>query len=771
MPAVEPLKLARLWKQGWPAAWSIAALLCLLQVSTGLFDPLQRSFSDWAARAVPLPQAPPVTLIEIDDASLAALGPWPWPRELHARLIDRLTEANAKSVVYSTPWLGAEPQEALNQLHRLAAAVAADPVLAEHAQLAGWMQQSQVLLDGDARLAQSLAQNHRTVLSVGAQSAGGAGWPLAALVSASAGVGHMSWAPDSDGRLRAVALVERRADRMLGSLPLAGVAQWRGLSLDRLQWQDSGAQARTVQLGADRWPVDALGRVHPLWISTDESTSPTWIRHESAADVVAGRVDPKHLTGRLVVIGLSATDLRSSWRTAEHLDLNAGDVVAQTAAALLSGHLMAQPAWADWLAVALVLGNLGYLCWVLPRLTSASAWALSLLLSVLTLASSYACMMLMRVELPVALPLAVLVGGHWAGQWVRRTSAQPAQRVGTHALLPAAPPIVAPVSLHTLDNATPVMLSTLEPLTRAATQPLSGPRVGDFLLQHEIGRGAMGRVCRALQISTGRMVAVKTLSLAREFDGFALQEARQRFQREAMAASRLRHPDIVRILDTGEDQGRVWIAMELLPGHDLVHHTCDGTLLPVPKVLEVCARIAAALAHAHAQGVVHRDIKPANVMLHVDEASGRLDVKVTDFGIARITDAARTRTGLVLGSPSYMSPEHLAGRAVDGRSDLYSLGVLLFQMLTGQLPFQGSSVAELMHAVANTPAPDVRSRRPRLPEAVSNIVALALEKRPELRYGDGLQFAEDLRCVAALWRPRQEGTAAEPPSRWASTTV
>jgi serine/threonine-protein kinase len=135
-------------------------------------------------------------------------------------------------------------------------------------------------------------------------------------------------------------------------------------------------------------------------------------------------------------------------------------------------------------------------------------------------------------------------------------------------------------------------------------------------------------------------------------------------------------------------------------------------------------------------------------------------VKVTDFGIARITDASRTRTGLVLGTPSFMSPEQMAGRRLDGRSDLYSLGVMLFQLLTGRLPHQADSMARIMYLIANEPAPDVRSLRPELPEALANVVALALEKRPEVRYGDGRQFAADLKQIVETCYPTDDAAAA-----------
>jgi serine/threonine-protein kinase len=283
--------------------------------------------------------------------------------------------------------------------------------------------------------------------------------------------------------------------------------------------------------------------------------------------------------------------------------------------------------------------------------------------------------------------------------------------------------------------------------TTSAPDPLQAlPRLGPYQLERELGRGAMGRVYLALDTETGQEVAVKTLALAREFDGYALEEARLLFHREAVAASRLQHPDIVRVLRTGDEQGIAYIAMERLTGHDLTQHLSASSLLPVATVVAIGTRVATALAHAHAQGVIHRDIKPANVM--IDIARGQ--VKVTDFGIARIAGASRTRTGLILGSPSYMSPEQIAGRQADGRSDLYSLGVLMFHMLTGELPLTGHTMSDLMNAIANTPAPDVRSRRPALPEALADVLGILLDKRPELRYPDGLELATDLHLISSI---------------------
>jgi serine/threonine-protein kinase len=301
-----------------------------------------------------------------------------------------------------------------------------------------------------------------------------------------------------------------------------------------------------------------------------------------------------------------------------------------------------------------------------------------------------------------------------------------------------------PSELSTL----PLVQQTQAPGTSAApVKPMpAAPALHDFELGAEIGRGAMAIVYKATQRSTGRQVAVKRLALSREFSAEDLVDVRERFMREAKAARQLEHPDILQVVDAGQDGRDAWIALEYVLGRDLSLFTKPGQLLPVREVVQIGVRLARALHYAHSRGVVHRDIKPANVML--DRINGGL--KLMDFGIARVGDGSRTRTGLVLGTPSFMSPEQLAGLTVDGRSDLYSLGVLLYQLLTGALPHQSDSMARLMQQIATEPAADVRIHRPGLPESLALVLTVALEKRPELRYPSGEQMARDLEAVLIM---------------------
>jgi serine/threonine-protein kinase len=268
-------------------------------------------------------------------------------------------------------------------------------------------------------------------------------------------------------------------------------------------------------------------------------------------------------------------------------------------------------------------------------------------------------------------------------------------------------------------------------------------RLGRYELLHEIGKGAMGVVYRARDPMINREVALKAIPLAAEFEGDELEDARTKFFREAEMAGRLSHPHIVTIYDAGEHDGTAYIAMELLRGQHLVEYTGAARLLPPAIAIELVARLAGALHYAHQQSVVHRDIKPANIMF--DAPSGEL--KITDFGIARLTDAGRTRTGVVLGTPSFMSPEQLQGRAVTGSSDLFSLGVTLFQLLTGLLPFRADSMPALMLKIAQENHPRIRNVRPDLPAGLDALFDRVLAKVPGARIESGAAFAQALRDI------------------------
>jgi len=269
-------------------------------------------------------------------------------------------------------------------------------------------------------------------------------------------------------------------------------------------------------------------------------------------------------------------------------------------------------------------------------------------------------------------------------------------------------------------------------------------RLGRYVIERKVGSGAMGSVFLARDPRINRPVALKVIPIEKEFEDEELEEARLRFFREAESAGRLAHPNIITVFDAGEDKHLAYIAMEFLPGIQLTKYTDPKQLLAPSKALELCARTADALDYAHNQGVIHRDIKPANLLYNPQQDL----LKISDFGVARMTDNNRTKTGIVLGTPMYMSPEQLNADELTGRSDLFSLGVTLYELLTGEVPFGATNIAVLMTKITTEDPAPVSNRRAGVPPSVDSALFKALAKRPEDRFSNGGEMAIALRNCA-----------------------
>lgn len=265
------------------------------------------------------------------------------------------------------------------------------------------------------------------------------------------------------------------------------------------------------------------------------------------------------------------------------------------------------------------------------------------------------------------------------------------------------------------------------------------PEFGRYKIEIELGRGAMGVVYLGKDPKINRLVAIKTLDYS-QFTKKELSTVKDRFFREAEAAGRLSHSNIVTVYDIGEERDFAFIAMDYVSGVPLSDYTTPGSLLKVQEVYRIIRIVAQALDYAHQQNIVHRDIKPGNVMYNPQDKQ----VKITDFGIARITDSVKTRTGSFLGSPSYMAPEQMTGSRVDGRADIYALGVTFYQLLTGELPFKADSLANLAYKITNEKFKPIKEVRSDLPASATRIVNKAMQKKPEKRYASGAEMVKAL---------------------------
>jgi serine/threonine-protein kinase len=281
----------------------------------------------------------------------------------------------------------------------------------------------------------------------------------------------------------------------------------------------------------------------------------------------------------------------------------------------------------------------------------------------------------------------------------------------------------------------------------AAPAPAGPPLLaGRYRLGAGLGRGAAAEVVEALDLRTGNTVAVKLITLADDLPPAERADWLARLHREADIGRRLQHPDIVAVQDAGLDGHQAWLVMERVHGTDLARYTQPNRLLPEAVVLRIGARVGAALAHAHSNGVVHRDLKPGNVLINL----GSGQIKLADFGAARPDDSAVTRTGVTLGTPSYMAPELLAGAQASPASDAYALGVMLFELLAGRRPHQADTLGELLAATARQPPASLAALRPDLPAPAALAVEALLARDPARRPVDLLPWSNHAAALAAL---------------------
>ncbi|MBI1424399.1 MAG: CHASE2 domain-containing protein [Gammaproteobacteria bacterium] len=532
----------------------------------------------------------------------------------------------------------------------------------------------------------------------------------------------------------------------------------------------------------------------------------------SILDVLNNKVPAKAFNEKAVIIGFTARQQTAQLASPIGVDMPPAIFTAHVVSSMLNSDLYHVPAWGVWVQTAVLLFVGIYLMFVLPRLRFSTGLAFSIVLVLGILNAHFILMIGQSTWIPLMVPLLALVVGHLllsfkhilSGSVGRiqtelsnanlllgqsfHTQGQLDQAFERYRKCATSETVLEYMYNLGLDYErkrqynkgvavfeyiesldpdfrdigdrikrtkqashafamTPNTAANLSSTLILENSGVQKPTLGRYTIERELGRGAMGMVYLGRDPKIGRTVAIKTMVLSQEFEGEKLDEVKERFFREAETAGRLNHPNIVTIYDVGEDEDLSYIAMDYLKGQNLLSYCKPDTLLPADEVLQVLAKVADALDYAHRHGVVHRDVKPANIIY--DRETGVM--KVTDFGVAFLTDSSKTKTGTILGSPSYMSPEQLAGMKVDGRSDLFSLGVTIYQMLTGELPFIGESLASLMYKIANEKHPDVRLFRPDLPSCVSRIINKALAKEAENRFQSGERFSNALeRCLERL---------------------
>jgi len=633
--------------------------------------------------------------------------------------------------------------------------------------------------------------------------------PIERLGRPASGVGHLNFNPDVDGSVRSEALVVDYYGEYYPALSLMLAARGLNLDMDDI----SIRPGLGVDIGGLRISTDGALQMSTFFYDKRDDGRPAF-PVDSFYDVISGRIPPDKYAGKIVLVGATASGIGDAQVTPISASTAPALTLAHAVSSILEQDFFTQPEWAIWARLGTFALIALYLIVLAPLLRGGIAAIAAVLLAVGLLVSEYVLLAGEQLWIQLATPTLLLVVGYTLLMTKRFLATErgkmqsDAESAESNRMLG-----LSFQSQGQLDTAfekyrkCPLDDSMMEVLYNLAldyerkrqfnkagnvyeymtkhdpaykdiqtrlkrskameetvvlgggsaggsegTLVLDGgdiekPKLGRYNVEKELGKGAMGVVYQGRDPKINRVVAIKTMALSQEFEEDELEDVKQRFFREAETAGRLSHPNIVTIYDAGEEHDLAYIAMEYLSGKNLTPYVKKDTLLPPDRVMKMIADSAEALAYAHDNNVVHRDIKPGNIMFDAESNT----LKITDFGIARITDSSRTKTGMVLGTPSYMSPEQLAGKKVDGRSDLFSLAVMLYQMLTGRLPFTADSMATLMYKIANEEQVPVRKLRTDLPECVEQIIQHAMEKDPEARYQNGHEMATVMReCLKAI---------------------
>jgi CHASE2 domain-containing sensor protein len=710
-------------------------------VSITNFQPLEileRRFMDMSTR-LPFKQKrrfQPTVIISIDEDSISKLGPWPWPRSYFSAIIDILTRSQAKTIGIDILFEHKDNDYIIDEIRNIEGSfktLIQDP--SEHYDIfLNYIQEMETRIDHDKKLIESIKRSHNVILPVhfklnqlipdlkqkpiaqmvdpldlplkpqvehlfSPHTAISLSMPFSEMSAVAVGLGHINVKPDIDGQIREHILTVMYQDKYYPSLPLRAIIHYLGLH----------------QKDLEILPPDGL-RAGNRYFETDNQINvriqkgAVTIPKYSFYDVLQGLVPGNNFKDRIVLIGGKSRLLRIPGYHQLSDNFSLPEYHATVIENLLSKTTINRPNWIHFTELSVMLLFGFFIAFVLPRNGLLGGIFFSMIfICVWTMG----CVVLLSVE------------NLWL-KWIYPTM---------ELLLGLI--IIIPRQVFVTDKSLPPMLQTM-----IQRHPQVHKGLDKYDVSEELGRGMLGVVYRANDQENERWVAIKTIQLNTGRVSDQLENAKQLFIREARAASTLRHPGIIEIYDVGQENDLCYIVMEYLEANALNAHFTRKSLLPLRKVLHYIIQICEALSFAHQKWIIHGGIKPGNIFLLRKDT-----IKVSDFGIDTFAKAIGNHTGELLFTPGYMSPEQVKGQKIDGRSDLFSVGVLLYHLITAELPFNGTSLSELMYNISHQEPVSPRSINPKIPSALELILIKALAKEPNDRFQSAESFARHLRVL------------------------
>ena len=825
-------------KESIRSDWVIGLVLMLLMLLVFYLEwkpmeILEYKFYDFGFNLREAPPASPISIVKIDDASIAKIGRWPWPRHRIAEMVKLLTDYDARVIGIDIIYSESDSSQGLAEIRNVIKGIEGDDRLQktlEGGKFLESLKKAESNLDSDMPLAAAIGESNRVVLPISFEhistAMGSAGanipdflkfnsislpnlWyqmsgkdiiaPIPDFATRASALGHINVIPDRDGTVRSEPILINYEGLFFPSFSLQLTLRYLNAELKDITVSSGGLKFRNITIptyGDNQMLISSFNKQYPNY---------------SFVEVMDKKAPPDAFKNRIVIIAPTASGIGGGQMyTTPSASLDHPWVIhANAISGIINNSHIVRPDWAFFaeMGVIILFGLL--LAFAIPRLKAGISAAVSLGLLVVWCGTALYLLIDQGYWIKAIYPSLLLVGGYiiivskrylltektkehieadsietnkmlglsFQGQGLldmafdkfrkcpvednsvkellynlgldfeRKRMFNKSVAVYEH-ILTAGDFKDIQDRIKKLNVAGETMIFGLSGAKKDATVLMDNaetrPTLGRYEIIKELGRGAMGTVYLGKDPKIHREVAIKTLRYE-EIDEDQLAETKKRFFREAEAAGKLSHPNIVTIFDVGEDYEIAYMAMELLDGVDLTKYCQKSALLPAHETVRIISAVAQALDYAHSNDVVHRDIKPANIMIL---KTG--DVKVADFGIARVVTASRTQTGVVLGTPSYMSPEQIAGQKVDGRSDFFSLGVVLYELLTGEKPFKGDSIATLMFNITMSPPSALAEINPDVPPSFVSIIEKALAKDRELRYQSGKEMAKDLaECLKA----------------------